>query len=69
MRVSINLNELLAAYEWISSGEAAALDCEAYVGRNTGRYTGAVKASTKNFRKISKTVAFTSLSQRRVSSI
>ncbi len=36
MRVSINLDELLAAYEWVSGGEAGALDCEAYVGRNTG---------------------------------
>lgn len=36
MSVSVSLNELLAAYEWVSSGEAAALDCEAYVGRNTG---------------------------------
>lgn len=36
MRVSVSLNELLAAYEWVSSGEAAALDCEAYVDRHTG---------------------------------
>jgi hypothetical protein len=36
MSVSLSLKELLAACEWVSGGEAAALDCEAYVSRKTG---------------------------------
>jgi len=35
--VSISLDELLAAYEWVSAGEDAACDCEAYVSRVTGK--------------------------------
>ena len=37
MSVSVSLEELLAAYEWVSAGEAAAFDCEAYVSRATGK--------------------------------
>ncbi len=37
MSVLVSLDELLSAYEWVSAGEAAALDCEAYVGRTTGK--------------------------------
>lgn len=37
MNVSVSLDELLSACEWVSAGEAAALDCEAYVGRATGK--------------------------------
>jgi hypothetical protein len=36
MRIPVSFDELLAAYEWIGAGEAAALDCEAYVSRATG---------------------------------
>ena len=36
MGVPVSLNELLMAYEWVSSGEAAAIDCQAYVNRQTG---------------------------------
>ena len=36
MRVSVKLDELLAAYEWVSDGEALAMDCEAYISRNAG---------------------------------
>jgi hypothetical protein len=36
MSVPVSLDDLLAAYEWLSAGEAAALDCEAYVSRATG---------------------------------
>lgn len=37
MSVSIDLDELLAAYEWVSAGEAAAVDAEAYVSRLNGQ--------------------------------
>ena len=37
MGVLVSLDELLSAFEWVSAGEAAALDCEAYVGRTTGK--------------------------------
>ena len=37
MSVVLSLEELLSAYEWVSGGEAATLDCEAYVSRVTGR--------------------------------
>ena len=37
MRVSVDLDELLTAYEWVSAGEAAAVDAEAYVSRVTGQ--------------------------------
>lgn len=36
MRVSVSLHELLDAWEWLSAGVAAAIDCQAYVGRKTG---------------------------------
>jgi len=36
MSTKVNLNELFTAYEWVSAGEAAALDCEAYISRKTG---------------------------------
>ena len=37
MSPSVSLDELLSAYDWVSAGEAAALDCKAYVGRATGQ--------------------------------
>ena len=37
MSVPVSLDELLSAHEWVSAGEAAALDCEAYVSRATGK--------------------------------
>ena len=38
MSVNVSLSELRDAYEWVSAGEAGAmLDCEAYVGRTTGK--------------------------------
>lgn len=37
MSVRVALDELLAALEWVSAGEAAALDCEAYINRVTGK--------------------------------
>jgi hypothetical protein len=37
MSVPVDLAELLAAYEWVSAGEAAAIDAEAYIGRLTGK--------------------------------
>lgn len=36
MSVPVSFDELLAAYEWVSAGEIAALDCEAYISRATG---------------------------------
>jgi hypothetical protein len=36
MSTSVNLQDLLAAFEWIGAGEAAGVDCEAYVSRATG---------------------------------
>ncbi len=36
MTAHVRLEELVAAYEWVSAGEAAAADCEAYVSRVTG---------------------------------
>ncbi len=37
MSVSVDLDDLLAAYEWVSAGEVAALDAEAYIDRLTGK--------------------------------
>jgi len=34
--VPVKFDELRAAYEWVSAGEGAGLDCEAYVSRATG---------------------------------
>lgn len=36
MSTNIHLDELLAAYDWVSGSEAAALSCEAYVSGVTG---------------------------------
>ena len=37
MSAPVSLDELLSAQEWVSAGEAATLDCEAYVSRATGK--------------------------------
>lgn len=37
MSEPVSLDELLSAQEWVSAGETAALDCEAYVSRATGK--------------------------------
>jgi hypothetical protein len=37
MNVSVDLDDLLAAYEWVNAGEVAAVDAEAYIGRLTGK--------------------------------
>ena len=37
MSVAVDLDDLLAAYEWVSAGEVAAVDAEAYIGRLTGK--------------------------------
>jgi hypothetical protein len=37
MTVSVDLDDLLAAYEWVSAGEVATLDAEAYINRRTGQ--------------------------------
>ncbi len=36
MSNAVSLDELLAAYDWVSASESAALGGEAYVGRSTG---------------------------------
>ena len=36
MSVPVNLDDLIAAFEWVSAGDAAAMDCEAYVSRAAG---------------------------------
>lgn len=36
MSVPVKYDELLAACEWVSTGETVAMDCEAYVNRATG---------------------------------
>lgn len=36
MSTRVNLEDVLSAYEWISAGEVAGVDCEAYVSRATG---------------------------------
>lgn len=36
MSVNVQLDDLLAAYDWVSGGRAASLSCEAYVSRVTG---------------------------------
>ena len=36
MSVPVNFDELIAAYEWVSTGETIAMDCEAYISRATG---------------------------------
>src|SRR5437867_13189149 len=37
MSALVSFDELLAAFEWVRAGEAAAIDCEAYVSRVTGK--------------------------------
>jgi hypothetical protein len=37
MSVMVDLDELLSAYEWVSAGEAAAVDAEAYINRIDGQ--------------------------------
>jgi len=37
MGVNVHLDELLAAYDWVSGSEATVLSCEAYVSRLTGK--------------------------------
>jgi len=37
MSARVNLDELLAAFEWVSASEAAAVDCNAYVSKVTGK--------------------------------
>jgi hypothetical protein len=32
----VNLGDLVAAFEWVAAGEAAGIDCEAYLNRDTG---------------------------------
>lgn len=36
MVAPVNLEDLVAAMEWVSSGESAGMDCTAYVNRATG---------------------------------
>ena len=36
MSVPVRLDELLAALDWVSAGEVAALDCDAYLSRTNG---------------------------------
>lgn len=36
MSVAVKFDELLAACDWVSAGEAAGMECEAYVNRATG---------------------------------
>jgi hypothetical protein len=37
MSIPIDLDELLVAYEWVSAGEAAGVDAEAYISRIDGQ--------------------------------
>jgi hypothetical protein len=37
MSVPVDLDDLLAACEWVSAGELAAVDAEAYISRVTGK--------------------------------
>jgi hypothetical protein len=37
MSTRLSFDELLAAFEWVSAGEAAALDCNAYVSTVSGK--------------------------------
>lgn len=37
MNVPVDLDELLAAYEWVVAGEEAAIDAQAYISRIDGR--------------------------------
>jgi hypothetical protein len=36
MSVRVSLEDLLEAFEWVSAGDAAAIDCNAYVSKLTG---------------------------------
>jgi hypothetical protein len=36
MKTSVDLDDLQAAYEWVSGGEDAGMDCTAYVDRRSG---------------------------------
>lgn len=37
MSTSVNLEDLLTAFEWVSVGDSAAIDCAAYVSKATGK--------------------------------
>ena len=37
MSVTVDFDDLLAAYEWVSAGEVATVDAEAYISRLTGK--------------------------------
>jgi hypothetical protein len=37
MNTHVSLEDLLAAFDWVSAGESAAIDCAAYVSKVTGR--------------------------------
>jgi hypothetical protein len=37
MSVAVDLEDLLAAYEWVSAGDAATMDAEAYISKVDGR--------------------------------
>ena len=37
MDTRVSLDDLLAAFEWVSGGEVAGLECNAYVSRATGK--------------------------------
>jgi hypothetical protein len=37
MNIPVSLDELVSAHEWVSAGEAAGLDCAAYVSKLTGK--------------------------------
>lgn len=37
MSTPVSLDDLLSAFEWVSAGESAAIDCTAYVSKATGK--------------------------------
>ena len=37
MSAAVDLDDLLLAYEWVSAGEVAGVDAEAYISRRTGK--------------------------------
>jgi hypothetical protein len=37
MSARVSFEELLTAFDWVSAGDAAALDCSAYVSKRTGK--------------------------------
>jgi hypothetical protein len=47
MSARVSLDEPMAAFDWVSAGEAAALDCDAHVCKVTGKVHWSGEGATR----------------------